>query len=90
MSEKKPLNQTDVPVIGTSDLVKLTIPLIQGAKVQPDEFISVNGKSYLIQRGKTVTVPRYVADAYYSAVKNQEKADAYYYAKANEFDSKAK
>jgi hypothetical protein len=88
MADKKPVNQIEAPVIGATDKVKLTIPLIPGAKDQPDEFISVNGKSYLIQRGKTVTVPRYVADAYYASVRNQEKADKYYYAKAQEFSAK--
>ena len=89
MAEKKTVNQIDAPVMGAQEMVKLTIPLIAGAKNQPDEYIAVNGKSYLIQRGKTVKVPRYIADAYYASVKNQEAADKYYFAKANEFSAKA-
>ncbi len=88
MADKKPVNQIDAPVMGANDMVKLTIPRIQGAKHQPDEFISVNGKTYLIQRGKTVKVPRYVADAYNASVKNQAKAEEYELAKANVIDAR--
>ena len=86
MAEKKPINQIDAPVVGVNDKVKLTVPRMQGVKHQPDEFISVNGKSYLIQRGKTVKVPRFVADAYYASVKNQAKAEEYELSKANVTD----
>ena len=49
--------------------VELTLPLIPGL-LEDDVFVSVNCKTYLIQRGKTVKVPRAVVEV----VKNSEIA----------------
>lgn len=41
----------------------------------PNLFISVNGKNYLLPRGKTSTVPKCIADEYYRSLKAQGKFD---------------
>lgn len=83
MAEKKQMIQSEAPVIGECEKVKLLIPKIPGAKNQEDAFISVNGKNYLIQRGVEVTVPKNVRDVYLSSVKAAETADEYYFSKAS-------
>ena len=64
------------------DPVKLTIPRVPGVKEQPDWFCSINGKNYLIQRGKEVTVPKAVKDEYKRSVANEERADEFYYSRS--------
>lgn len=39
-----------------------------------DVFVSVNGESYLIQRGVTVTVPDYIAEVLESSQRADENA----------------
>ena len=63
--------------------VKLTVPRIAGVKEQPDWFCSINGKNYLIQRGHEVTVPRCVKEEYERSVANEERAEEFYYSRAN-------
>lgn len=41
-------------------MVKIKLPLTRSEK--DDEYVAVNGKSYLIKRGETVEVPDYVAE----------------------------
>lgn len=45
------------------------------ANDDPNFFISVNGVSYLLPRGKKSMVPDFVADEYHRSVKAQEKQD---------------
>ena len=82
MAEKKTVRQADCPVIGADTKVKVTVPRIPNAKDQPDLVVSVNGKNYVIQRGKEVSVPRNVADIIRTSQKNEEKALEYYYSVA--------
>ena len=60
--------------------VELTLPYIPGM-LEDDVFASVNCKNYLIQRGKTVKVPRAVVEV----IKNSEIAttEALEYIRAN-------
>lgn len=49
----------------------ITIKLPRAAKGEPDsQFVAVNGKTYQIQKGVKVKVPRFVAEV----VKNSEIA----------------
>lgn len=89
MAEKK-INQIDAPVIGADRKVRFMVPVIPGQKHQVDEIVGINGKNYQIQRGKYVTAPKEVVDIYNRSIKNSMTADAYYFAKANEFAEKSK
>ena len=41
----------------------------------PNLFVSINGKNYLLPRGKTSRVPKYVAEEYYRSQRAQERYD---------------
>lgn len=45
------------------------------ANDEPNLFVSVNGKNYLLPKGKTSTVPAYVADEIKRSWRAQEKMD---------------
>lgn len=78
-NNNKALKQSDCPVIGTETKVPITVPRIPGEKDQPDLVVSVNGKNYVIQRGKTVTVPKNVADVIRTSLKQAQIAEDYYF-----------
>lgn len=46
------------------------------AQEDPNHFISVNGKNYILPRGKTSKVPAYVKEEYERSVRAQEALDA--------------
>jgi hypothetical protein len=46
------------------------------ANDEPNYFISVNGKNFLLPKGKTSQVPQYVKDEYERAMRAQEALDA--------------
>lgn len=48
------------------ELVEVSVPA-PGAGEDPNYFLSINGKAWLLPRGKTSKVPRYVAMAYKQA-----------------------
>ena len=60
--------------------VTIKIPLARGQNAVQQEFISVNFKNYIIQRGVTVEVPEEVAEA----IENADKAEEYALRYANE------
>jgi hypothetical protein len=60
-------------------MVKIKLPLTRSEK--DDEYVAVNGKSYLIKRGVTVEVPDFVAEVL------QHKEDML--AQAMEFEAQA-
>lgn len=53
--------------------VTVKIPLAKGQNAVQQEFISVNFKNYIIQRGEEVEVPEAVAEA----IENADKAEEY-------------
>ena len=57
--------------------VKIKLPRLPGAKVNQEEFFSVNFKNYIIRRGVEVEVPKSVAEVILNAEKAQEEADKY-------------
>jgi|GEM_PF-1237531 len=61
----------------TADTERVEIMVPRGAaNDDPNLFISVNGKNYLLPRGKRSMVPREVADEYNRSVAAQEALDA--------------
>ena len=44
-----------------------------GANEEPNLMIGFNGKNYLLPRGKTSRVPKYVAEEYYRSQRAQER-----------------
>ena len=56
------------------DKVDLFVP--KGyANDEPNQLISVNGVNYLLPKGKTSKVPKFVADEFYRSQKAQEALD---------------
>lgn len=54
----------------TPKMVEITVPR-GSSKEDPNLYVSVNGKSYLIPRGKTVSVPAAVAYEYNRSLRAQ-------------------
>lgn len=76
MAEKK--NETKTPeqeAPKAAERVALAVPR-GSANDEPNLFISVNGKNYLLPKGKTSMVPPEVAAEYERSVRAQEKLDA--------------
>ena len=46
------------------------------ANDEPNYFISINGKNFILPKGKTSKVPPYVKDEYDRAMRAQEALDA--------------
>ena len=46
------------------------------ANDEPNYFISINGKNFILPKGKTSKVPQYVKDEYERAMRAQEALDA--------------
>lgn len=45
------------------------------ANDEPNQLISVNGVNYLLPKGKTSKVPKFVADEYYRSRRAQQRLD---------------
>lgn len=45
------------------------------ANDEPNEFISINGKNFVLPKGKTSKVPAYVKEEYERSIRAQEKQD---------------
>ena len=45
------------------------------ANDEPNHLVAVNGVNYLLPRGKTSNVPKFVADEFYRSQKAQEALD---------------
>ena len=66
MAEAKDTNNSAPVKANKPKMVTIKLPLTR--KEQDDVFVAVNGKSFLITRGKEVEVPEYVA----KVLKNKE------------------
>jgi hypothetical protein len=73
MATEKKTPETEAPK--APERVELHIPR-GAANDEPNLFISINGKNYLLPKGKTSMVPPEVAAEYHRSVKAQEKLDA--------------
>ena len=60
--------------MATESKVDLFIPK-GAANDEPNELISVNGKNFILPKGKTSKVPAYVKAEYDRSVRAQEKQD---------------
>ena len=56
-----------------SKRVTVTLPRLHGQNAIQEEFFSVNGKNYIIERGKEVEIPEEVAEV----IRNANKAEEY-------------
>ena len=64
----------------------IRLPKLKGENAQQVEFFSVNGKNYLIERGKAVEVPEELYEVYQHTLDAEDDADAF----AEELDRIAK
>lgn len=53
--------------------VIIRLPRLSGQNANQEEFFSVNGKNYIIQRGENVEIPEELAEV----IRNAEKAEEY-------------
>jgi hypothetical protein len=59
-------------------------------KYKDDVFVAVNGKSYLIKRGETVKVPRYVKEVLDNSTRQDEYAAKYAEGMADKYKAESK
>lgn len=59
------------------EMVKIKIPRDPVNKGNDSMFVAINGRKFLIQRGKTVEVPRAVAEVIEHSEEQAEEADLY-------------
>lgn len=62
----------------TEKMVTVFVPRLQNSKKQPPLEGSVNGKAFLIPRGKKVEVPASVAEVVNRSLVNEQIAEDYY------------
>lgn len=66
--------ELSAPNMPDNERVEITVP--RGyANDEPNLLISVNGVNYLLPRGKTSKVPKFIADEFYRSQKAQESLD---------------
>lgn len=66
--------------------VTVRLPRLPGQNAIQEEFFSVNGKNYIIERGKEVEIPKEVAEV----IRNGEKAEEYAMTYADDLVKKEK
>ena len=71
-----------------NELVPITIP--KDRDHMDDVVVMVNGKAYQIQRGKSVEVPRFVAEVIWNSWKQEADTADYVNGLQDEFESKSK
>lgn len=66
--------ETEAPIVPIEERVDLFVE--KGyANDEPNLLIAVNGVNYVLPKGKTSNVPKYVADEYYRSRKAQQALD---------------
>lgn len=56
-------------------------------RYRDDERVTVNGKTTIVPRGRTVSVPKAVAEVLENAMRQKEQADFYMEAKNEEYEN---
>ena len=80
---KKPVEEVVETEYDPYEMVDIRIP--RGSeKDDPMEFVSVNGRNFLIPKGKKCQVPRYIADEW----NRSQRAKEAYYEKMEELQSR--
>ena len=74
MATETTKNEIKAAPVKDDGRVDLFIPR-GGANEEPNLMIGFNGKNYLLPRGKTSRVPKYVAEEYYRSQRAQERYD---------------
>ena len=73
-AEKDATAKAESPAEDTEERVDITVP--KGyANDEPNLLISVNGVNYLLPKGKTSKVPKFIAEEFYRSQKAQEALD---------------
>lgn len=67
----------------TEELVEVTVSRLPGSAANPDKYVSINGKSWLIPRGVPTKVPKIVAEELIRAA----RAESHMYAAQDEMES---
>ena len=67
-------NETTAAKAAKADLVELTLPRGYSAD-EPNQIISVNGKNWVLPKGKTSKVPAFVKYEYDRAIRAKEAMD---------------
>lgn len=68
----------------------VTIQLFEdGDRYKDDVFVAVNGKTFRIQRGKDVKVPRYVKEVLDNSMKQDKAANSYMKKKQEDFEKES-
>lgn len=74
MATETTKNEIKAASVKDDGRVDLFIPR-GGTNEEPNLMIGFNGKNYLLPRGKTSRVPKYVAEEYYRSQRAQERYD---------------
>lgn len=70
-----------------NELVEIEL-FYDGQKYKDDVFVAVNGKSYLIQRGKRVKVPRFVKEVLDNSADQDKRAAEYIVMMTQDYENK--
>ena len=74
MATEKKENTTEMKANTAEERVDIFVP--KGyANDEPNLLISVNGVNYLLPKGKTSKVPKFIAEEFYRSQKAQEAMD---------------
>ena len=56
------------------DKVTLTIPAVKTTDEEPNIFVGLNGKNYIVKKGATVEMPRAVAEIIINSIEAEQEA----------------
>lgn len=66
--------ELEAPNVPDNERVEITVPR-GSANEEPNLLIAVNGVNYLLPRGKTSKVPKFIAEEFYRSQKAQQALD---------------
>lgn len=79
-------NKNTTPTNAKNRKVFVTLPLKSGYNANQDEYVAINGKPYMIQRGAEVEISEAVAEV----IRNGQKEEAYAMRYAKNLEEKYK